>query len=57
MACHWSDIVTFHNYGGPEALEKEIVDLKRHGRPVDLHRMAEPRHGFHSGGLPASIPA
>ncbi len=29
-----SDVVTFHNYEGPEALEKQISDLKAHGRPV-----------------------
>jgi len=34
IAYHWSDIITFHNYCGPEALENYIVDIKRHGRPA-----------------------
>ena len=29
-----SDIITFHNYEGPEALEKRIAQLKPLGRPI-----------------------
>lgn len=29
-----SDVVSFHNYEGPEALERQIQELKSHGRPV-----------------------
>lgn len=34
IAYHWSDIITFHNYSDPEALEKEIAVLKLHGRSL-----------------------
>jgi hypothetical protein len=29
-----SDIVTFHNYGGPETFRRQVKWLKRYGRPV-----------------------
>lgn len=29
-----SDVITFHNYGNAAALEKQILELKAHGRPV-----------------------
>jgi hypothetical protein len=29
-----SDVITFHHYWEPEKLEREIVRLKQHGRPV-----------------------
>ena len=32
-----SDIITFHNYGQKEAVEKTIQDLKQYNRPCDLH--------------------
>lgn len=34
IALNWSDIITFHNYGSPEKLEKDIKDLKHYGRPI-----------------------
>ena len=30
----YSDVITFHNYGNTEALEKQIKELKKHGKPV-----------------------
>jgi hypothetical protein len=32
--CELSDVISFHNYGGVEALKKQIEDLKKHRRPV-----------------------
>ncbi|QNL49203.1 cellulase family glycosylhydrolase [Olivibacter sp. SDN3] len=29
-----SDIITFHNYGNQENLQKQIEELKKHGRPL-----------------------
>ncbi|MCY3023047.1 MAG: cellulase family glycosylhydrolase [Planctomycetota bacterium] len=29
-----SDIISFHNYGDKAALERQIAELKKHGRPV-----------------------
>lgn len=29
-----SDIITFHNYGSPESLEKKIIELKKNRRPL-----------------------
>jgi hypothetical protein len=29
-----SDVITFHNYGGPEGLVRQIAELKKQGRPV-----------------------
>ena len=29
-----SDVITFHDYGGPQNLDRHIEDLKRHGRPM-----------------------
>jgi hypothetical protein len=29
-----SDVITFHHYWEPDKLEREIVKLKKHGRPV-----------------------
>ncbi len=29
-----SDVITFHDYGGPEGLENHIADLRRQGRPL-----------------------
>jgi Cellulase (glycosyl hydrolase family 5) len=29
-----SDIISFHNYGGPDAMNNEIDDLEREGRPL-----------------------
>jgi hypothetical protein len=34
IAYHLSDIITFHNYGTLEVLQKDIAELKQHGRPV-----------------------
>jgi hypothetical protein len=29
-----SDIITFHNYGGPESFQRQVAWLKQYGRPV-----------------------
>jgi hypothetical protein len=29
-----SDVITFHDYGGPESLWRHVKELKRHGRPI-----------------------
>ena len=29
-----SDVISFHNYGWPEDLEKEVAGLEKHNRPV-----------------------
>jgi hypothetical protein len=29
-----SDVVTFHDYGGPDRLARHVAELKRHGRPI-----------------------
>jgi hypothetical protein len=34
IALDLSDVVTFHNYGGADAVRRHIADLKVHGRPV-----------------------
>jgi hypothetical protein len=29
-----SDVITFHDYGGPDSLARHVADLKRQGRPI-----------------------
>ncbi|ALI98600.1 cellulase family glycosylhydrolase [Rufibacter tibetensis] len=48
-----SDIITFHNYDGPQELEKRIVWLKRYGRPmICTEYMARPNGSTFQSSLP-----
>ncbi|AKQ46723.1 1,4-beta-xylanase [Rufibacter radiotolerans] len=48
-----SDIITFHNYDGPEELEQRINWLKRYGRPmICTEYMARPNGSTFQGALP-----
>jgi hypothetical protein len=48
-----SDIITFHNYDGPDALHKCIVGLKQLGRPVlCTEYMARGNHSTFKDNLP-----
>lgn len=40
-----SDVISFHNYEGPGALEKQIGELKAHGRPVLCTEWLARAHG------------
>ena len=50
-----SDIISFHNYDGPDELEKRILQLKRYGRPVICTEyMARPNGSTFQGSLPVA---
>ena len=48
-----SDIISFHNYDGPQELEKRIVWLQRYGKPLlCTEYMARPNGSTFQGSLP-----
>ncbi|MFB9863395.1 cellulase family glycosylhydrolase [Rufibacter immobilis] len=50
-----SDIITFHNYDGPQELEKRINWLKRYGKPmICTEYMARPNGSTFQGALPVA---
>src|SRR5687768_7478324 len=48
-----SDIISFHNYDGPQELEKRILQLQRYGKPkLCTEYMARPNGSTFQGSLP-----
>jgi hypothetical protein len=53
MQLEQSDVITFHNYDGPEELRKHIEGLQELGRPVlCTEYMARGNHSTFNGNLP-----
>jgi hypothetical protein len=50
-----SDIISFHNYDGPQELEKRIIQLQRYGKPIlCTEYMARPNGSTFQGSLPVA---
>ncbi len=47
-----SDIVTFHNYSDAKSLQSQIIDLKRHGRPIICTEWLRRSHSNVASHLP-----